>query len=75
MQRRSPIFVDEPESALSPSRQIEFLKLLRRMEQSTICQLIMANGDPFAVPDGVPECAAAAPVANPKAFIDSMMED
>src|SRR5882757_8870180 len=29
------IFIfDEPESALSPSRQIEFLKLLRRMERS-----------------------------------------
>src|SRR5262245_57006217 len=27
---------DEPESALSPTRQIEFLKLLRRMEQSKI---------------------------------------
>src|ERR1700759_4054424 len=36
--RRQGIFIfDEPESALSPSRQIEFLKLLRRMEQSKIC--------------------------------------
>src|SRR4051794_14935803 len=32
---RQGIFIfDEPESALSPSRQIEFLKLLRLMEQS-----------------------------------------
>jgi predicted ATPase len=38
---------DEPESALSPSRQIEFLKLLCRMEQSTICQVIMATHSPF----------------------------
>jgi predicted ATPase len=45
--RRQGIFIfDEPESALSPSRQIEFLKLLRRMEQSTICQIIMATHSP-----------------------------
>lgn len=38
---------DEPESALSPARQIEFLKLLRRMEQSNICQVIMATHSPI----------------------------
>ena len=38
---------DEPESALSPNRQIEFLKLLRRMEQSRICQVIMATHSPL----------------------------
>src|SRR6266481_477841 len=33
--RRQGIFIfDEPESALSPARQMEFLKLLRRMDQS-----------------------------------------
>jgi predicted ATPase len=46
--RRQGIFIfDEPESALSPSRQIEFLKLLRRMEQSGICQVIMATHSPI----------------------------
>ena len=40
-------FFDEPESALSPSRQIEFLKLMRRMEASTICQLVMATHAPM----------------------------
>jgi predicted ATPase len=46
--RRQGIFIfDEPESALSPSRQIEFLKLLRRMEQSKICQVIMATHSPI----------------------------
>jgi predicted ATPase len=46
--RRQGIFIfDEPESALSPSRQIEFLKLLRRMEQSGICQVIMATHSPM----------------------------
>jgi len=46
--RRQGIFIfDEPESALSPSRQIEFLKLLRGMEQSRICQVIMATHAPM----------------------------
>jgi predicted ATPase len=41
------IFIfDEPESALSPARQIEFLKLMRRMEASTICQIVMATHSP-----------------------------
>jgi predicted ATPase len=44
---------DEPESALSPTSQIEFLKLLRRMQQSRICQVIMATHSPLlmAMPD------------------------
>jgi len=45
---RQGIFIfDEPESALSPSRQIEFLKLLRRMDKSGICQVIMATHSPM----------------------------
>ncbi|MCA6120465.1 AAA family ATPase [Bradyrhizobium sp. WSM 1704] len=45
---RQGIFIfDEPESALSPSRQIEFLKLLRRMDQSGYCQVIMATHAPL----------------------------
>jgi predicted ATPase len=38
---------DEPESALSPSRQIEFLKLMRRMDASEHCQVIMATHSPM----------------------------
>jgi predicted ATPase len=45
-QRQGIFIFDEPESALSPARQIEFLKLLRRMEDSTICQVIMATHSP-----------------------------
>src|SRR5690242_13658258 len=46
--RRQGIFIfDEPESALSPSRQVEFLKLLRRMDQSGISQVIMATHSPM----------------------------
>jgi predicted ATPase len=42
------IFIfDEPESALSPARQMEFLKLMRRMEVSTICQVVIATHSPM----------------------------
>ena len=42
------IFIfDEPEGALSPSRQIEFLKLLRDMDRSGTCQVIMATHSPM----------------------------
>jgi predicted ATPase len=46
-QRQGIFIFDEPESALSPSRQMEFLKLMRRMEQSTICQVAMATHSPM----------------------------
>jgi predicted ATPase len=46
--QRQGIFVfDEPESALSPSRQIAFLKLMRRMEEIGHCQIIMATHAPM----------------------------
>ena len=45
--KRQGIFIfDEPESALSPSRQIEFLKLLHRMHAIGHCQVIMATHSP-----------------------------
>ena len=46
-QRQGIYIFDEPESALSPARQMEFLKLMRRMEQSTICQIVMATHSPM----------------------------
>jgi predicted ATPase len=46
-QRQGIYVFDEPESALSPSRQIEFLKLLRRMENAGYCQVIMATHSPM----------------------------
>lgn len=46
-QRQGLFIFDEPESALSPSRQIEFLKLLRRMDQSGLSQVIMATHSPM----------------------------
>jgi predicted ATPase len=45
-QRQGIFIFDEPESALSPSRQIEFLKLLRRMDDSGHCQVLMATHSP-----------------------------
>jgi predicted ATPase len=46
-QRQGIFIFDEPESALSPSRQVAFLKLLRRMDRSGICQVIMATHAPM----------------------------
>src|SRR6266403_1238242 len=46
-QRQGIFIFDEPEAALSPARQIEFLKLLRRMERSSNCQVIMATHAPI----------------------------
>src|SRR3954453_8699432 len=46
-QRQGIFIFDEPESALSPSRQIEFLKLMRRMENIGHCQIIMATHAPM----------------------------
>src|SRR6476646_8941372 len=48
-QKQGIFIFDEPESALSPARQMEFLKLMRRMEQSTICQVVMATHSPMLV--------------------------
>jgi predicted ATPase len=45
-QRQGIFIFDEPESALSPSRQMEFLKLLYRMHKSERCQVIMATHSP-----------------------------
>jgi len=46
-QRQGIFIFDEPESALSPARQIEFLKLIRRMDDSRHCQVIMATHSPM----------------------------
>ena len=42
-ERQGIYLFDAPESALSPEREIEFLKLLRRMRDSRKCQVIMAT--------------------------------
>ncbi len=45
-QKQGIFIFDEPESALSPSRQIEFLKLMQRMDVSGSCQIILATHSP-----------------------------
>lgn len=46
--RRQGIYIlDEPESALSPTRQLELLRLLTRMDQSGFAQVIMATHSPL----------------------------
>ena len=52
-QRQGIYIFDEPESALSPARQMEFLKLMRRMDDIGHCQVIMATHSPMlmAYPD------------------------
>ncbi|UVK37296.1 AAA family ATPase [Mesorhizobium sp. AR10] len=45
--RQGIYILDEPESALSPTRQIELLKMLRRMDRSGTAQVIMATHSPL----------------------------
>lgn len=45
--RQGVYFFDEPESALSLVRQIQFLKVLSRMDTSGVCQVIMATHSPL----------------------------
>jgi predicted ATPase len=46
---RGFFLMDEPESALSPQWQIEFLKLMRRMERQGQAQLVIATHSPMVM--------------------------
>jgi len=50
---RGTYIIDEPEAALSPERQLDFLKLLRRLDRKGDAQVIMATHSPIlmAYPD------------------------
>jgi len=52
MRRQGIYLLDEPESALSPRRQLELLRLLHGVQQSAAAQIIMATHSPIlmAVP-------------------------
>ncbi|MDQ1184358.1 AAA family ATPase [Agrobacterium larrymoorei] len=52
MSRQGLYLLDEPESALSPNRQLELLRLLHRVQQSASAQILMATHSPIlmAVP-------------------------
>jgi predicted ATPase len=58
-QRQGIFIFDEPESALSPARQIEFLKLIRLMDVS---ELPGHHGHACADADGLSQCTAAAAI-------------
>ena len=45
--RQGMFIFDEPESALSPSRQMQFLKVLSAIDESGIVQVIMATHSPI----------------------------
>lgn len=47
MSRQGIYFMDEPESALSPNRQLELLRILYRIAQSEVSQVIMATHSPI----------------------------
>ena len=61
-QRQGIFIFDEPESALSPARQMEFLKLMRRMEDIRHCQIVMATHSPMLM--AYPNARAAADYRN-----------
>jgi predicted ATPase len=45
--RQPHLFIfDEPESALSPRRQIDFLKMVMKLEETGLCQMIIATHSP-----------------------------
>jgi predicted ATPase len=50
--RQGIYFLDEPESALSPHRQLELLRILHRLQETAAAQVIMATHSPIlmAVP-------------------------
>ncbi len=52
MSQQGIYFMDEPESALSPNRQLELLRLLNNIGKSAVSQVIMATHSPIlmAVP-------------------------
>ncbi len=47
LNRQGLYILDEPESALSPQRQFDFLKLLRQLQRTNRCQVIMATHSPI----------------------------
>jgi predicted ATPase len=55
MNHQGIYFFDEPESALSPARQFDFLRILRRMQREGRSQVIMATHSPILM--GLPDAA------------------
>lgn len=47
MSRQGIYFLDEPESALSPKRQLELLRVLKRLQDKSLAQVVMATHSPI----------------------------
>ena len=47
MSRQGIYFMDEPESALSPKRQLELLRILNSIQEQAAAQVIMATHSPI----------------------------
>ncbi len=47
MARQGIYFLDEPESALSPKRQLQLLRILHRVQSNRTAQVIMATHSPI----------------------------
>ncbi|MFQ6552984.1 AAA family ATPase [Aestuariibius insulae] len=47
LSRQGIYFMDEPESALSPRRQLELLRILNRISESEVSQIVMATHSPI----------------------------
>lgn len=47
LSRQGIFFMDEPESALSPKRQIDLLKVLKEIQESAVSQIIVATHSPL----------------------------
>lgn len=47
MSRQGIYFMDEPESALSPKRQLELLRILKKINESAVSQVVMATHSPI----------------------------
>ena len=59
--RRQGLYIlDEPESALSPSRQIELLKMLKQMDADGYSQVIMATHSPLLMACPTRGCCTSA---------------
>ncbi len=69
---RQGIYIfDEPESALSPARQIEFLRFLAQMDRGRRAQVILATHSPILM--AFPGATLLA--ATPRGFVPTVLEE
>ena len=64
LRRQGIFFFDEPESALSPARQVDFIKILKRIQAANNAQVIMATHSPLLM-----ACPGAELLEVPQEFV------